>query len=89
MPRIGQPQIFTVEIIEQHETVDGARLAAACFQGDRIMCHQSGLIWASVEDAARATGIHPGTLRNHLNGRVGYNAPKGLTFQKVPRELFL
>jgi hypothetical protein len=80
----------TVNIVSYHDTLAAARSAMTVLCGyvvDPILCHQTGDIFPTSYAAAVAYGIHPQSLSNHLNGRRGYEHPKGYTFQRIPKEI--
>jgi hypothetical protein len=77
---------YTVTLISEHETFHDAKSAHARITRDPVLCHDNNTIYASVEDAARALGLHPQSITHHIAGRPGYARPKGHTFQYIPRE---
>ena len=53
----------------------------------RIRCNETGQIFDNQAIAATATGVNPGALSQHLQGRKGYKKLKGLTFSRLTQEL--
>lgn len=49
-----------------------------------VQCNQTGQVFASQIEAAKAMGINKGQLSQHLQGRSGYKTIKGMTFTLVP-----
>lgn len=83
---------FDVEIMAFAYSMAEAAGLAKALKGETIspvMCHTNGVIYRNVKEAAKALGMHPSAIRNHLRGEMGFEKPKGFTFQKVPSELYL
>lgn len=47
-----------------------------------VVCVDTGQRYASGADAARANGIHKGSMSHHLNARIGYETIHGMTFRR-------
>lgn len=84
-------QPFEVEFMAFCWSMKEAAEIAAAFRQDEpvpVMCHDNGVVYRNVKEAAKALGMHVTAIRNHLRGEPGFEKPKGHTFQRVPRELY-
>ena len=63
------------ETLEHHYNITGSMV---------VVCEQTGEIYKSGNEAARAVKGSQSAMANHLRGFTGFNSVKGLTFRRVP-----
>jgi hypothetical protein len=63
------------ETLEHHYNIAGPMV---------VVCEQTGEIYKSGNEAARAVKGSQSAMANHLRGFAGFNSVKGFTFRRVP-----
>ena len=63
------------ETLEYHYNITGPLV---------VVCEQTGEIYNSGNEAARAVKGSQSAMANHLRGFAGFNTVKGFTFRRVP-----
>lgn len=89
--RLYKPtESYQVDIIGDYSS-EGFELSALQYlpletvkpQSTQVQCVETGEVYRSAYECARALGLNQSALCNHLNGKVGFKTVRGLTFHRV------
>jgi len=74
---------FQMKLIDRsvHNNTVITELVRQGHPGNKVRCVETGVVYPSQNVAAKATGVNPGNLSNHLSGRQG--SVGGLHFENL------